>query len=289
MRLRKRHAWGAILIVLFILPLLKPAGIDRVEGPIGGLFAWTADVLPQARPAASPRPDGETAEFQRLREERDQLLERLMRTRQKIADLGDLKAVLEKSELDRMPKAVLAPVLRAHDPVPLRRSILIGRGASDGVRVGQAVVMGGVYLGRVRIVRGDSAIVQLLTDPRSRFEVFVRTSKGLMLRGFAHRKGSQDGVDMIEVEFVRLRGDVGMIRPGAPVFTSNFDERVPAHLLVGAVTEVHDPDRDRMPKLLVRPSLDLDRSTEVVVLVPSSPASPASPPPSSSSAAARGR
>jgi cell shape-determining protein MreC len=269
MRLRKRHAWGAILIVLFILPLLKPAGVDRVEGPIGGIFAWTADVLPSPRgPAAESPSDGEDPRVKRLEEERSTLLDHLLRTRQQVADLGALKSALERSELDRMPKAVLASVLRAHDPVPLRRSILIGRGTADGVRIGHAVVMGGVYLGRVRVAREDSALVQLLTDPRSRLEVFVRTSKDLMLRGYAQRKGSKDGVDLLEVEFVRLRGDVGYIRPGAPVFTSNFDERVPAHLLIGTVTEVSDPDRDRMPKLIVRPSMDLDRSTEVVVLVP---------------------
>ena len=267
-RLRKRHAWGAILIVLFILPLLKPAGIDRVEGPIGGLFAWTADVLPSARAPTSSDANSDDVRLQRLEEEKAQLLDRLMRTRQKVDDLGDLKRVLDKSELDRMPQAVLSSVLRAHDPVPHRRSILIDRGARDGLRVGHAVVMGGVFLGRVRVVRDHSALVQLLTDPYSRLEVFVRTSKGLLLRGYAKRKGSEDGIDMLEIEFVRLRGDVGMIRPGAPVFTSNFDERVPAHLLIGEVTVVSDPDRDRMPKLTVRPHLDLDRSTEVVVLVP---------------------
>ena len=102
----------------------------------------------------------------------------------------------------------------------------------------------------------------------------MRTSKDLMLRGYARRRGSRDGVDLLEVSFVRLRGDVGTIRPGAPVFTSNFDERVPAHLRVGTVLEVSDPDCDSMPTLQVAPSMDLDRSTDVVVLIPQSRAKP---------------
>jgi len=269
-RLRRRHAWGAVLIALFILPVLKPDGVETIEGPIGSMWGWSADVLPSTR-AAHPEtsPERETSSRVRALEQDYRLLwDRLLRTQQRMKDLGDLKTALERSELDRMPRAVLAEVLRAHDPVPMRRSILIARGLADGLRIGHPVVMGGVFLGRVRVVRKHSSLVQLVTDPRSRIEVFVRTSKGQMLRGYARRSGSKDGKDLLKVEFVRLRGDVGVIRPGAPVFTSNFDERVPAHLLVGIVDEVSDPDRDSMPTLKMRPSMDLDRSTEVVVLVP---------------------
>lgn len=271
MRLRRRHAWGAVLIALFVLPVLKPAGIAAVEGPTGSAFAWVADVLPSTRsvPASSDGPCDD-ARVRALQQQNRELYAQLMRARQTVGDLGALKKALERSELDRMPKAVRAEVLRAHDPVPSRRSILINRGRADGLRIGHAAVMGGVYVGRVRVVHEHSALVQLLTDPSSRLEVLVRTSKDQMLRGYALRRGSKDGVDLLEVRFVRLRGDVGIIRPGAPVYTSNFDERVPAHLEVGTVDEVSDPDRDGMPSLFVTPSLDLDRSTEVVILVPSS-------------------
>ena len=269
MRLRRRHAWGAVLIALFILPVLKPAGVESIEGPIGSLWGWSADVLPSTRAARTEAShERDDPRVRSLEQDYRLLWDRLLRTQQRMQDLGDLKTALDRSELDRMPRAVLAEVLRAHDPVPMRRSILIARGLADGLRIGHPVVMGGVFLGRVRVVRKHSSLVQLVTDPRSRIEVFVRTSKGQMLRGYARRSGSKDGADLLKVEFVRLRGDVGVIRPGAPVFTSNFDERVPAHLLVGIVDEVSDPDRDSMPTLKMRPSMDLDRSTEVVVLVP---------------------
>ena len=49
MRLRKRHAWGAVLIVLFVLPVLKPGGVPALEDPAGGFFAWFAEVLPSPR------------------------------------------------------------------------------------------------------------------------------------------------------------------------------------------------------------------------------------------------
>jgi rod shape-determining protein MreC len=278
-RLRKRHAWGAVLIVLFALPVLKPRGVAAIENPTGGLFAWFADVLPTARPWADggygasggSGSDGQDAASERVRQledERSQLWELHLRTKQRLDDLGELKAALQHSELDRRPKALMARVLRAHDASSLRRSILIDRGTEDGVRVGHPVVMGSAFIGRVRVARRGSSLVQLVTDPYSRLEVFVRTSTGKLLRGYAKRAGSKDGRDSMVIEFVRLRDDVGVVRPKARVFTSNFDERVPAHLLVGHVDEVSDPDRDKMPKLTMRPAMDLDRSTEVVVLLP---------------------
>jgi rod shape-determining protein MreC len=268
-RLRKRHAWGAVLIVLFILPVLKPAGIAAIEEPAGGFFAWFADAMPSPRPWTPDAGDeGEASQrVQALEQDRNRIYEQLLQERERQKAAGELKAALAQSKLDRLPPVVLARVTRAHDPVPLRRSILIDRGTADGVRVGHPVVMGAAFIGRVRVAREHSSLVQLITDPRSRCEVFVRTSKGRLLRGFARRSGSEDGVDMLRVEFVRLREGMGTVRPGAAVCTSNFDERVPAHLMIGTVREISDPDLDRMPTLVLRPSMDLDRSTEVMVLL----------------------
>ncbi len=269
MRLRKRHAWGAVLIVLFALPVLQPAGIRAIEEPAGGFFAWFAEIAPSPRLNVpdDEAPDGPSPRERALELEYVHLWERHLQTQERLRAIGELKQALVRSELDRLPAGVLARVTRAHDPVPLRRSILIDRGRADGVRVGHPVVMGKTYLGRVRLARKHSALVQLVTDPRSRLEVFVRTSKGQMLRGFVRRDGSEDGFDRLRLEFVRLPADGSTIKPGAPVFTSNYDERVPAHLLIGSVHEVSDPDLDRMPSLTLRPAMDLDRATEVIVLL----------------------
>ncbi len=267
MRLRKRHAWGAVLVALFALPVLKPDGVALIEEPTGSFFGWFAKLTPGPKLLGSETGAEPQSELVRELERENRILwDRHLRTQERLRQVGELKAALERSELDRLPKAVLARVLRAHDPVPLRRSILIDRGSADGVRVGHPVVMGAVLLGRVRAVRANTSVVQLVTDPRSRLEVFVRTSTGTLLRGYVRRDGSSDGEDRLRVEFVRLKDDVGVIGRKAPVFTSNFDERVPAHLLVGLVTEISDPDRDRMPVLYLRPSLDLDLATEVIVL-----------------------
>ena len=267
MRLRKRHAWGAVLIALFALPVLKPDGVASVEEPTGAFFSWFAELVPAPKAPGPAASNPDDARIRELEAENRRLWNEHLRAQEKLLQSAELGEALKRSELDRVPMSIDAQILRAHDPYPLRRSILIDRGQADGVQVGQPVVMGATLLGRVRVVRESTSLVQLVTDPYSRFEVFVLTSKGKLLRGYARRGGSRDGIDELDVEFVHLGEDVGVIGPKAPVFTANFDERVPAHLLIGLVTEVSDPDQDRMPKLFVRPSLDLDRSTEVRVLL----------------------
>ncbi len=270
MRLRKRHAWGVVLIALFALPVFKPGGVPLLEEPTGSFFGWFSEVTPSPHAFAKSEGDGsDSPRIRALEQERARDWNDHLRAQDRLRQRAELLQVLKRSQLDRLPRGVLARVLRASDPYPLRRSILIDRGTDDGVRVGDTVVMGGTYAGRVRSARSSTSLVQLLTDPRSRQEVFVRTSKGKLLRGYAQRSGTRDGEDNLEIKFVRLTPGVGVIQAKAPVFTSNFDERVPAHLLIGLVSEVSDPNMDRMPTLSVRPALDLDRSTEVIVLLTS--------------------
>lgn len=270
MRLRKRHAWSAVLIGLFALPVLKPDGVALLEEPVANAVLWThrSDMLnPRSWLARDGDPDAMTPRERALIDELQQVWESHLQYKSKVDDLEGLASALKQSGLDRLPPVRLATVLMAHDPVRLRRSITIDRGADDGVRVGQAVVIGRVLLGRVREVRSRAAIVQLITDPRARIEVFVRTTANQLLRGYARREGRKDGRDQLRVDFVQLPDDGSQIAEGAPVFSANFDPRVPANLLVGHVSEVSDPDLDRMPSLRVRPALDLDRTTSVIVLL----------------------
>ncbi len=270
MRWRKRHAWSAVLIGLFALPVLKPDGVALLEDPVAGVVTWThrSDLLnPLSWQSRGGDPAEMTPRERALIEELQQVWESHLQYKSKVDDLGGLASALEESGLDRLPPVRVATVLMAHDPVHLRRSITIDRGADDGVRVGQAVVIGRVLLGRVREVRSRAAIVQLITDPRARIEVFVRTTANRLLRGYARREGRKDGRDQLRIDFVQLPDDGSQIAEGAPVFSANFDPRVPANLLVGHVSEVSDPDLDRMPSLRVRPALDLDRTTSVIVLL----------------------
>jgi rod shape-determining protein MreC len=265
MRLRKRHAWGAVLIALFALPVLKPDGVPGVEEPAGGFFTWFSKVEPLNPRLWKGGDDGGAARDPDLERALAELWEKHLQVVSRVEDLKGLEGALE---LDRLPSVRLAKILRAHDPSTFRRSILIDRGTEDGVHEGYAVVGGGVLLGRVQVTRGRSSLVRLVTDPHSRLEVALRTAKGERVVGYLRRSGPLGGSDDLDVGFARVRHDAGPILLSTPVFTSNADPLLPEGLLVGYVTRVSDPDKDGMPVLKMRPALDLDRSAEALVLIP---------------------
>ena len=267
MRLRRRHAWGAALIVLFALPVLRPQGVPAVEDPAADFFGTFARFTP-TNPRLWEREQPAEGDSPRVRELERVLAEWGEARLEDAKRREDLAALQDALELDRLPLARVARVLRARDPSALRRSILIDRGAEDGIAEGFAVVAGGVFVGRIQVARGRQSLVRLATDPQARLEVALRTEKGVRVAGFLRRKGSAAASDELEVTCVRLVGDVGRVPDHAPVFTSNADALVPAGLLVGYVSEVSDPEADGFPSLTVRPALDLERSTEVLVLLP---------------------
>lgn len=270
MRLRRQHAWGAILIALFALPVWKPEGIGAIERPVADVVLWShrhAGWNLSAIGTSDVDTERPTSRERALLAELETRSEGFLQYKRTMQDKVSLQEALEGAGLDRLPLALSARVLMAHDPVRSRRSITIDRGADDGIQVGHTVVLGRIYLGRVREVRDRASIVQLVTDRSSRAEVLVRTTKQQLLRGFTRRAGREDGGDRLDVGFVQEREGVGRVIVGAPVFTANFDPRVPANLLVGHVSHVSDPDLDRMPTLRVRPALDVRPLTSVIVLL----------------------
>jgi rod shape-determining protein MreC len=271
MRLRKRHAWGAVLIALFALPVLRPDGFPSVERPGATFLGWFART-PVLNPRLWRSGDGDGVEdspaVRALLVDRAKQYEEWARHWAKREGLERLSTALEESGLDRLPSVRGARVLRTADPSGYRQAVLIDRGAEDGVQEGLAVVDGDVLLGRAKVVHGRQTLVQLVTDPDARLEVAVRTQRDRRVRGFLH--GAVRGLSSrdLEIRFARVTDDTGPIEVGAPVFTSNADDRVPAGLLVGFVREVSDPDVDRAPTLRMRPALDLDRALDVFVVIP---------------------
>lgn len=271
MRLRKRHAWGAVLVLWFALPVLRPGGVDPVERPVGQALSWLAEV-----PALNPRllqgdPVSSVGDAPKeLLAARDREVLRLwydnVVLRERLQQAGALAATLGADRLQQVPALTSARVLRARDPVAWRRSYVLDAGSDAGIERHQPVVYDGVLLGRVEVAWPGASQVQLVTDPQTRLEVFVISSTGQRLRGWTRREGTIDGLDALAIEFVRWKPADGRIEPGAPVVSANQDAQLPSGLLVGRIAEVGDADRDGMPTLRMTPLVDPDRITEVVVL-----------------------
>ena len=216
--------------------------------------------------------DGEPSPYARSLEEENAVLREQIAQRLDLT--GDMQRLAEalgargRGALDRLPRVVVARVLRTADPSDYRRSILIDRGAEDRITRGLAVASGEVFIGTVEVVHGRSALVRLVTDRFSRLEVAVRTEANQRLTGFVRGNGRAATEGTLDVRFVHVPDEAGRILAGAPVYTSNADPMVPPALLVGTVTSVTDKDLDGLPQIGFKPALNLGRSTHVFVLLP---------------------
>ena len=107
--------------------------------------------------------------------------------------------------------------------------ILLGRGKSDGIKVGYVVMAPGGVVGRVVNVTPHTSRVLLLSDPSSRVGVTVSRSRFI---GYMRGQSSNRAV----MEFFDKVPDV---RQGDVITTSSLSQLYPAGLPVGRVESVN--------------------------------------------------
>ncbi|MDA0353567.1 MAG: rod shape-determining protein MreC [Chloroflexi bacterium] len=160
-------------------------------------------------------------------------------------------------------QALLAPVL-LRDPAPGQRAFLIGRGADDGVLVGQPVLgPGGTLVGVVAQVEAGRAWLRLLTDVDAAVAVTVQSSRTL-----GALVGTGDGLSLELVE----RGKNVAI--GDILVTSVLGDRLPAGLVAGRVTAVRSNAQALHQTITVEPLTDPRRLEQVLVLTSFRPVPP---------------
>lgn len=143
----------------------------------------------------------------------------------------------------------------------LRGRLLIDRGTTDHVEVGQAVVTGeGVYIGRIRTVETRVATVELLSDTESR--VAAATLTGDALVGVVEGRGNgASGLTYIPSS-INLATDQIIV-------TAGTEEKIPAHLPLGIINSITRTPKDPFYSASVDPLVRFDRVTYVSVLRPS--------------------
>jgi len=144
------------------------------------------------------------------------------------------------------------------DPSPLAMTLTIDRGARDGLRRGMAVVAPQGVVGQVAEASHTAARVVLLTDHNSGIDAIVQRSRA---RGVV--KGGTDGT--CRMDYLTRDADVQV---GDRILTSGLDGIFPKGLVVGDVVEVGRSNRGLLQAATVRPSVDLERLEEVLVVDP---------------------
>lgn len=147
-------------------------------------------------------------------------------------------------------------------------ALIIDKGTSDGIAVGQPVVDSQNYIvGTVASVTPSSATVVPILSSRQGMTVLVGDSEGTLL--------PQTGSDLMRLE---MFGALQPVLQGETVLTSSGSLRFPAGWLVGEVVEDSQPSVDVLTAP-VRPFSSSDALRVVVVLAwPPDPITASSPP-----------
>ena len=224
-------------------------GIAAVLHPVGNLFAGIVDY------------GGALSENQRLQLEVGQLRRRLIEDQQAGEQLNQLRSEESLPFADGIPEVLGQVISLPSSNFDL--TIEINRGTSNGVGAGMPVVSGVGLVGSVIAAGQHTAVVQLLTDPRS--DVGVRFGPG----NVAVAQGQGEGNPLL------LQGvsETSVTRRGALVVTSGLDVAAyPSDIPVGTVSSVRHAGGSLTSEVLVTPLVNLSVLQYVAVLQWFSPA-----------------
>ena len=170
---------------------------------------------------------------------------------QRLRELLDSSSTLQQN-------VIVADVL-AIETTPWTRQIVVNKGTTQGVFVGQPLLDAYGVIGQISHVGPLSSTALLITDPRHALPVLINRSG---LRAIAV---GGDLPDELSLSFVSTNAD---IRTGDLVVTSGLGRRFPVGYPVGRVEKVSLNPGDAFATIIVKPSAQVGHSREVLLLGP---------------------
>jgi rod shape-determining protein MreC len=152
---------------------------------------------------------------------------------------------------------VLAAQVIGQNPSPWYRTVVIDKGARDGVRKGMPVVVHQGIVGQVMASGSGYAKVLLITDQNNAVDALVERNRA---RGIV--SGNPDGVSYFR--YVLRKSDV---KAGDTLISSGLDGVFPKGLQIGSVSSVVRRTSGIFQEVTVNPFVDFDKLEEVLVLV----------------------
>ncbi len=204
----------------------------------------------------------EYIDLRRVRRDNQFLREEIKELRGQVGDLREM--VLENSRLGHLlemksqvgTQTVVARVI-GKDATNWFRTILIDRGANEGIKRHMAVVTTEGLVGRVVETTALAARVQLITDPESAVGVLIQRSRVIGVAA-----GSQGG--SVQIKYLPIMADVAV---GDRIITSGMGGVFPKGIPLGRVLRSNRPTNGALfQETWVQPLADFSRLEEVMVL-----------------------
>ena len=255
---------GVVLLAAFVfysLNLKNKEHANAFESGVLNLMAPLSGVVAGVNRAAT----GVWSDYVDLlavRKENKQLRESVKILNARLLEAGESVLANERlRKLLELKNSLHAPSLAAsvigEDSSPWFKTILIDRGAADGLREGMPVVASDGVVGQLVKVTAGSSRVLLLTDHASGIAGIVERSRA---RGVVKGKGG----GRCSLDFTLHEEDV---KVGDIIITSGIGRVFPKGLPVGEVTMVKKGESGIFQTVELRPRVNISRLEEVLVLL----------------------
>jgi rod shape-determining protein MreC len=140
---------------------------------------------------------------------------------------------------------------------PFSHKVMVDRGSSDGVEIGQAVIDGAGVMGQVEDVHPHFSTIRLISDPNHALPVQINRTG---LRTIAFGAGVTGA---LKLSSVPRQAD---IREGDLVVTSGLGDRFPGGYPVATVTAIEREGGSTFVAVEATPLAALDRGREVLLI-----------------------
>lgn len=259
--------FAALFVVSVLLLLFRSAEVVRATATIGTQILVPVQRVLAETGVTTNRFFQAIGEFDRIRAENADLRaanDRLTLENARLAEAAiaaQQGAKLEAAQRALPYKTVTAPVI-ARDPSGVLKTIVIGAGTDQGVRVDQVVLSEQGVVGRVSETGSNYAKVLLITDSASSVSALVQTSRASgIVRG-------QYG-DTLVMEWI-LQSDP--VKPGDVIVTAGLGlgnelrSLYPKGLVIGTVVDVTKAEVSAYQRAVVAPAVDLRKLENVLVI-----------------------
>lgn len=156
-----------------------------------------------------------------------------------------------------LPERILAAKLMQVDLDPYRQQVMLNRGESSGVFVGQPVLDADAVMGQVISASSMNSTVMLITDAAHMLPVQVNRNG---LRTLAAGSGL---IDQLKLPYLTKNAD---IRVGDLLVTSGLGGVFPAGYPVARVIEIRNRPENPFAEVIAKPTARLDRSQDVLLV-----------------------
>lgn len=259
----------AIILVLgfLLLPSQLQSVFQQVGSPLGWIISWPLQAVAGTYDRIADiwgqyvALQGIAEENQQLRRELDLLKEQNGQLREASVATERLSALLEfKKQV--LPTSVAAQVI-GRDTGNWYKTIILNKGASDGLQSDQGVITPAGVVGRVVKTTASTAVVLLVTDPNNAIAGLIQRTRD---EGIV--EGTTQG--QARLKYIPLLSDA---RSGDHVVTSGLVGGFPRGIPIGTIIRIDKEEEALFQSAELFPEVDPNRVEEVLVI--QSPSIPA--------------